>query len=173
MYAAKDRAIAAYDGVKQHLEVRRRYIAEEPRRTRVRREAATMIQRRWRGVLGKRIASSRRRELKIGACIGTLQRACRVRLAKRRLEGLRRAHANDDRSRAAARFKGSLLRVLGFPTKRRQSRVLQVLDALGLHPNSFDYDLRNLIRDTSVEGFKALHTTAKYLRYLALCARFR
>ena len=170
---AKEKAIASYDDIKQHLEVRQRYIVEEPRRVRIRREAAVLIQKHWRGVLGKQIAVSRRRELKIGACIGTLQRACRVRLARRHLEGLRRAHANGDRIRAAARFKGSLLRMLGFPTKRRQAKALRVLDALGLHPNSFDYDLQNLIRDTSVEGFKALHATARYLRYLVLCARYR
>lgn len=171
--AVKDVAIKAHQDIRRQLEVRRRRIAEEPKRFRIRNEAGIIIQKCWRGVMSRKTTNILRREFKISACVSTLQRLLRIRLAKRRLEGLRRAHVNNERIHAATRFKASILRVFGIMTKRKQVKALQLLEAFGLHPNSFDYDIRSLIRETITEGYSAFRAAAKFFWFIALMTRYK
>jgi hypothetical protein len=163
--ASTDKSIKFYQDIEAHLDQRRRYLAEEPMRVRLRREACIIIQRCVRGLFGRIKAKKEKRNQKISACLGTLQRHYKITLARRQLNALKRAKVNDNRILSAARYRGYVLRSLGFKKKADQTRVLRVLDRVGLHPTSFQHDIRHLIQDTLMEGVTAYNITKQYLKY--------
>jgi hypothetical protein len=162
-----------YSKIRRQLEDRRRYLAEEPARYRIRTEAAVMIQKHFRGMTGRGKARDQRHKLKISACLGTLQRVYRMKLAKRKLDAFKRVSVNDRRVNGVSRHRGFLLRCLGYTNKKSQLRALDNLNYFGLHPSSFQYNISILVKETIQEGYTTLALTHKYLHHYTNVARYR
>lgn len=157
--AVRVKSTGFYESARKTREDRRRYLAEEPRRYRIRVEAATMIQKHVRGMFGKARMRQRQHDIKVAAGLCSLQRLYRMKLAKRRLDAAKRALANDNRRSRVKWFRGALMRVFGVRNRRAQRILLDSLDALGLHPDSFEYRLDKLLRETATDGADLIRRT--------------
>ena len=124
-------------------------------REQLRHRAATDIQRIVRGRLGRKRFKEVEQLAKIAKFAVHLQRAYRKRLAKLKLDALRRDQLSEIRYKAARRQRGMLLRLTGLVKRRQQFRFAPVMEGLGVDPITYNYRLTELVTET-INDFKHL-----------------
>jgi hypothetical protein len=124
-------------------------------REQLRHRAATDIQRVVRGRLGRKRFKEVEQLAKIAKFAVHLQRAYRKRLAKLKLDALRRDQLSELRYKAARRQRGMLLRLIGLFKRKQQFRFGPFMEGLGIDPITYNYRLTELVTET-INDFKHL-----------------
>ncbi len=131
--------------VRNSIEARRR--ANELREKK-RNNAATLIQKRVRGMQArKRLVGIKREALRTKYTIW-VQRNYRKKLGILKLDALRRAKVSALRYLAAKQERGMIIRMFGFKKRHQQKFMSSLLDGLGMDPITFHYRIPELLRET-------------------------
>lgn len=111
-------------------------------------KCAVLIQKRARGMIGRRIFRDVKYLAEKNKYAVYVQTAYRRRLARLKLDALQRDKVSDLRFRAARKQRGLMLRLVGLRTRHTQQYVAKLLKFLGIDPVTFNYRVSELVRDT-------------------------
>eukprot|EP01038_Epipyxis_sp_PR26KG_P006206 gene6206-8548_t len=111
-------------------------------------KSAVQIQKIVRGMLSRMKFVGIKHQAKMNKYAVFVQRDYRRRLAKLKLEALRRDKVSDIRFKAARKHRGFLLRLFGLNTRQFQANFSVILDALGIDPITYHYQIPELIKET-------------------------
>jgi hypothetical protein len=149
-----------YYSKNQHMRLRheafkRAAIAREN----LRHKAAAQIQKRVRGMQARVRFVAIKHQAKIARYAVYVQREYRRRLAMLKLQAMKRDKKSEIRFKAARKQRGSVMRMLGFHTRKQQSQFGKVLDEIGMDPLSFNYRVGEelFVRTTAISAMAIDH----------------
>lgn len=150
----RDKSIEFYE-MNHHMHLHHElYLRAAIAREQLRHRSAIEIQKIVRGRIARKLFVQLKLQARIKSLAIVVQCAYRRRMAKLKLEAMKRNFVNDERLRAARRQRGLVFRVLGLTKRSAQNFVAPILRDLGIDPITYNYRIGELIDETISDFYK-------------------